>query len=80
MMCRSGRYPYLETQAFQAIDLVYTGGRLSMYVFLPRGASLDMASWATWLPQFRTAYVELALPRLAVTYALDVAGPEQAWA
>jgi serpin B len=75
MMCRSGRYPYLETQAFQAIDLAYTGGRLSMYVFLPReGASMDMASWVTWLPQFRTAYVELALPRFSVTYALDVAG------
>jgi serpin B len=74
MMCRSGRYPYLETQAFQAIDLAYTGGRLSMYVFLPReGASLDMVSWATWLPQFQTAYIELALPHLSVTYALDVA-------
>jgi serpin B len=75
MMCRLGRYPYLETQAFQAIDLAYTGGQLSMYVFLPReGASLDMASWGTWLPQFRTAYVELALPRLSVTCTLDVAG------
>jgi serpin B len=75
MMCRSGRYPYLETPAFQAIDLAYTGGQLSMYIFLPReGASLDMASWGTWLPQFRTAYVELALPRLSVTCALDVAG------
>jgi serpin B len=75
MMCRSGRYPYLETQAFQAIDLAYAGGRLSMYVFLPReGASLDMTSWGTWLAQFRTAYVELALPRLSVTCALDVAG------
>ena len=49
--------------------------RLSMYVFLPReGASLTMASWATWLPQFRTARVELALPRLSVTCALDAAG------
>jgi serpin B len=75
MMWRSGRYPYLETQAFQAIDLAYTGERLRMYVFLPReGASLDMAGWATWLPQFRTAYVELALPRFSVTCALDVAG------
>ena len=75
MMCRSGRYPYLETPAFQAIDLAYTGGQLGMYIFLPReGASLPMASWGTWLPQFRTTYVELALPRLSVTCALDVAG------
>jgi serpin B len=75
MMWRSGRYPYLETQAFQAIDLAYTGGRLSMYVFLPReGASLDIACWATWLPQFRTAHVDLALPRFSATCALDVAG------
>jgi serine protease inhibitor len=75
MMYRSGRYPYLETKAFQAIDLAYTGGSLSMYVFLPReGASLDMSDWGEWLPQFRIAHVELALPRLSVTCALDVAG------
>jgi serpin B len=75
MMRRSGRYLYLETPAFQAIDLAYTGGQLSMYIFLPReGASLPMASWGTWLPQFRTAYIELALPRFAVTCALDMVG------
>ncbi|MGH8067920.1 MAG: serpin family protein [Candidatus Entotheonellia bacterium] len=75
MMCRSGRYPYLETKAFQAIDLAYTGGSLSMYVFLPReGISLDMSGWREWLPQFRIAHVELALPRLSVSCALDLAG------
>lgn len=74
MMYRSGRYPYLETKAFQAIDLAYTGGSLSMYVFLPHeGASLDMSGWEEWLPQFRIAHVELALPRLSVACALDVA-------
>ena len=75
MMWRSGRYPYLETQTFQAIDLAYTGGSLSMYVLLPReGASLDMLGWREWLPQFRSTHVELALPRLSVTCALDMAG------
>ena len=75
MMCRSGRYPYLETKAFQAIDLAYTGGGLSMYVFLPRkGVSLDMSGWGEWLPQFRPTRVALALPRFSVTCALDVAG------
>jgi serine protease inhibitor len=74
MMYRSGRYPYLETKAFQAIDLAYTGGSLSMYVFLPdEGASLHMSGWEEWLPQFRIAHVELALPRLSVACALDVA-------
>jgi serine protease inhibitor len=74
MMGRSGRYPYLETKAFQAIDLAYIGGSLSMYVFLPRGGgSLDMSGWGEWLPQFRITHVELALPRLSVTCALDVA-------
>ena len=75
MMCRSGRYPYLETTAFQAIDLAYTSGSLSMYVVLPReGVSLDMSGWGEWLPQFRPAHVELALPRFSATCTLDMAG------
>ena len=45
-----------------------------MYVFLPHeGTSLDMSGWEEWLPQFRIAHVELALPRLSVACALDVA-------
>ena len=36
MMAQSGKYPYFETDAFQAIRLPYGNERFAMYVFLPR--------------------------------------------
>ena len=36
-MSRTGRYGYCEGDGFQAVELPYAGGEMSMFVFLPKG-------------------------------------------
>jgi serpin B len=36
-MSRTGRYAYWEGDGFQAVELPYAGGQMSMFVFLPKG-------------------------------------------
>jgi serine protease inhibitor len=36
-MSRTGRYAYCEEDRFQAVELPYAGGEMSMFVFLPKG-------------------------------------------
>jgi serine protease inhibitor len=37
-MSRTGHYAYWEEDRFQAVELPYAGGEMSMFVFLPKGA------------------------------------------
>ena len=76
MMAKTRRYGYMETPQFQALDVPYAGGELSMVVFLPRKPdglaafekALTPGKLAKWLRQVgRTRTVRTFLPRFKMT-------------
>ncbi len=77
LMAQSGKYPYFETDHFQAIRLPYGNRRFAMYIFLPRGkdglpalmGSLDGAHWRQWTAKLVERKGSISLPRLRLTYA-----------
>lgn len=80
MMRQTGRYGYYENETFQAIRLPYGGGRVSMYIFLPR-PDLSLAAlqelltaenWQEWMGGVSETRVELVLPRFRVEYRADL--------
>ncbi len=78
MMTRTGDYPYYANyeENFQAINLPYGDGRISMYVFLPYGESdlntfldnLNAESWENWMSQFHKEEVSLVMPKFKLEY------------
>jgi serpin B len=76
MMQQTGEMKYFEEKDFQAIELPYKGGRLSMVVFLPRNVdglpAVEKAlttGLVSWLGQFHSQKVALSLPRFKLTGA-----------
>ena len=73
-------YPYYRGDAFQAINLPYNDGQMSMYIFLPDPESdlntflenLDVDRWENWMLQFRQQNVQLVLPKFRVTYRAEL--------
>ena len=57
-MTRTGNYAYGEEDRFQAVELPYAGGQMSMFVFLPKG-SLD-----EFLNKFTAAEFDAAVGRM----------------
>jgi len=80
MMHQSGKYRYYENKDFQAVNLPYGGGRVSMYIFLPAQRagldalqrSLTAANWDTWMKEFAETQGEIALPRFKVEYEIEL--------
>lgn len=80
MMVQSGNYAYFEGEGFQAASLPYGGGRVSMYIFLPReGTSLDQfhrqlkaENWDSWMTSFEKTPGEIALPRFKLEYDISL--------
>ena len=76
LMHREGTMKYVQTAAFQAVDLPYGNSAYSMTVVLPNegqgidavAASLESAAWTQWMTQFRDAEVDLHLPRFKLTW------------
>jgi serpin B len=93
MMRQSGTYRYLKGKSFQAAELPYGSGRLSMYVFLPDdGSSLDdliqdltLENWDSWNASFKRMKGDIALPKFKFEYqaslndALNALGMEPAF-
>jgi serpin B len=81
MMHRTGRLNYFEGDGFQALELPYAGGDLSMVVLLPRKVdglaefeqSLTAGSLAASLLGLRPHRVEVALPRFRMESAFELA-------
>lgn len=80
MMSRRGAYPYLETDAFQAIGLPYGEGKLSLYVFLPAPdislvdfcRTLTAEQWDSWMSEFEQREGTIKLPRFSLEYSTDL--------
>lgn len=76
MMFRSGRYSHYYGDAFQAVNLPYGDGRISMYIFLPARDSnlntflgtLNPENWENWMSQFREQEISLRMPKFKLEY------------
>lgn len=75
MMMRSGKFRYLETDAFQAVELPYGEGEVSMLIFLPAAGKLDdliaqmsSAFWQEAWGRFRSREGTVWLPRFKLEY------------
>jgi serpin B len=81
MMNRSGSFRYAEDPGLQAVRLPYGGGRLAMYVFLPRNAdglaglfeSLDERSLGEWAGKLRSRDGDVTIPRFKIAYECGLA-------
>ena len=80
IMFKSNTYSYYENENFQAINLPYGEGRVSMYVFLPReevglekfAQTLNQENWKNWIKQFSYQVVRLGLPKFKNEYEITV--------
>lgn len=77
LMSHRAKYPYLETEQFQAISLTYgEEKRFSFYVFLPHQETnieafiqtLTTENWNEWMTQFRSREGSIELPRFRIEY------------
>lgn len=73
-------YPYYRGDTFQAVSLPYSDGQISMYIFLPDPEiqletfleSLNVENWETWMSQFQTQHVLLAIPKFRLEYKAEL--------
>jgi serpin B len=80
MMSQSGTYAYLEDQGFQAVNLPYGTGRISMYLFLPARETtlndfhkkLTSTDWESWMRSFKATPGDIMLPRFKVNYGVTL--------
>jgi serpin B len=78
MMGRTGLMMYLQERHFQALELPYAGGDLSMIVLLPREAdglpafeeTLTVSNLTEWVSKLDAEEVAVHLPRFRVTEEL----------
>jgi serpin B len=76
MMAQSGNYLYHRGDKFQAVNLPYGDGGVSLYLFLPdKGSSLDeflkglsFQKWEEWLNNFNDTPGDVKLPRFKLDY------------
>ena len=76
MMSRTGDYEVFSGEDFQAINLPYGEGKVSMYVFIPSQKSdlneffdgVNADKWAEWLSDFRVRNVQLQIPKFKIEY------------
>ncbi len=76
MMSQSASYFYYKGKDFQAVDLPYGTGGVSMYIFLPDEQigldqferSLTPENWDIWMRSFQLTPGDLKLPRFKVVW------------
>jgi serine protease inhibitor len=80
-MHRTADFKYAEAEDFQALELPYKGGDLSMTIFLPKETdglaaleqSLTAEKLATWLSTLEEQEVIVALPKFRMTSEFSLA-------
>jgi serpin B len=79
-MSRTNRYGYWEADRFQAVDLPYAGGDMSMFVFLPKGSLDDflktftVAEFEASIARMSSREVTVELPRFKLENDYDLIG------
>lgn len=77
-MSRTEEFEYYENDAFQAVQLPYAGGEVSMYVFLPKKSldeflqNLTIGNWERWTAQLRSRKGTVGLPRFKLENDYDL--------
>ena len=80
MMARSGEYPHLEGDGFQAVKLPYVKREIGLYLFLPNTDTvldqfldrLEQQSLETWLDEFLRREGEVVIPRFKIEYESEL--------
>ncbi len=80
LMHRQGKMSYGETATYQAVDLAYGDSAFTMTVVLPKAgtsvetlaASLDAPAWQVLTSGFRTAEVDLFLPKVKMSWLREL--------
>ncbi|MED4202730.1 serpin family protein [Neobacillus mesonae] len=79
LMTLHEKFAYMENEDFQAVILPYAGGKMSMYVFLPReGSSLEVFRkrltndhWEKWKAEFNKKDGTVLLPKFQLEYEAE---------
>ena len=78
MMSRTGQYPVSYGEDFQAINLPYGEGQMSMFIFLPNKnlnsfvESINTEKWDNWMKQFRERELQIRIPKFKLEYGTKV--------
>jgi serpin B len=83
MMQQSNTFPYFQGTNFQAVNLPYGSGRLSMLIVLPNAgvdlgtfvAAMAPAAVESWVSQMVGRGVNLGLPRFTTAYSTSLQAP-----
>jgi serine protease inhibitor len=79
-MSRTGRYNYEEQERFQAVELPYGGGEVSMFIFLPKGGldeflkAFTVAEFDATILKMRSRKGTVELPRFKLDNEYDLTG------
>jgi serpin B len=81
LMHQTGEYNYLDGDAFQALELPYSGKNLTMVVLLPKKADgladfekdFTADKLATWIGKLRNQKVIVSLPKFKTTQRVSLA-------
>lgn len=77
-MSHTDHYSYIEGNGFQAVELPYAGGQISMYVFLPAGSldeflkSFTVAEFESAISQMSSSKGTVELPRFKLENEYDL--------
>jgi serine protease inhibitor len=80
MMTNTAEYSWMQGDGFQAVQLPYSGGGLSMLILLPDAPAgleplrrrLTAATWQQWVGRLQAREVHLTLPRFKVEYEAEM--------
>ncbi|MEO0025944.1 MAG: serpin family protein [candidate division WOR-3 bacterium] len=76
MMHRSGKFSYFAGAGFEAVEMPYGQGKISMFLLLPEEKTglpallkqLTPENWSAWRARFASRQGEIALPRFRIEY------------